>query len=243
MDVIKDMAINFCYGLHAKAFSLENFDNELNSKLIYITKQAEKIRFISYLNDIVETKYQAHMKVCTNPNNCSQNKEFEIALYSIKQQYDDYNASGYDTSERLAMQFFSDGKYFDAFTAIKECVKLAKHSIILIDNYVDTYTLSFFSGKEPLIKLNIVTSKKSIKDDFLRATKLYNKQYENIFLGISENYHDRFLILDETVFYHIGASIKDAGNKVFMFSQIEDADVKELILKKFKIEWKEYINI
>ena len=239
MDVIKDMAIRFSQSMTMHTNSLENFDSELNSKLIYINKQVEKVRFLSYLKDIVETKYQAHMKVCTNPNNCSQNKEFEIALYSIKQQYEGYNASDVDITERPAMQFFSEGKYFDAFTSIKECVKEAKFSIILIDNYVNVDTLEFFKSKEPSIQLKILTSKKSIKDDFLRAVKLYNKQYENLVLGISENYHDRFLIVDNSRFYHIGASIKDAGNKTFMFSQIEGAELKALVKSNLDKEWRE----
>lgn len=238
MDVIKEMAKRFSQSFRMHTNSLEAFDGELNSKLIYINKTSEKLRYLSYLKDLIETMYQKHAKVCTNPDNCSENKAYEIALYSVNQQYDDYYESfgGANISEKPAMQFFKEGQYFDAFTAIKECAKEAKSSIILIDGYVDVNTLAFFPGKEPSIKLIIITKQRSVNDALSRATELYNKQYENLQFLISENYHDRFLIIDDKSFYHIGASIKDAGNKTFMFSKIEDEDIMNLIRNKLKLE-------
>jgi hypothetical protein len=135
------------------------------------------------------------------------------------------------------MQFFSKGQYFDAFTALKECIKEAKSSIVLIDGYVDEKTLAFFPGKEPSIKLRILTKARSYNSGLERAIELYNKQYGNLEVKVSENYHDRFLILDDKTFYHIGASIKDAGKKIFMFSRIEDAEIMDIIRNKFNNEW------
>jgi hypothetical protein len=239
MDVIREMAKRFSQGLRMHTNSLEAFDGELNSKLIYINKTSEKLRYLSYLKDFIETMYQKHAKVCTNPDNCSENKAYEIALYSINQQYEVYYESfgGTDISEKPAMKFFKEGQYFDAFTAIKECIKEAKSSIVLIDGYVDANTLAFFPSKEPAIKLTIITKQKSVNEAFQRVIELYNKQYENLKIHISENYHDRFLIIDDKIFYHIGASIKDAGNKTFMFSKIEDEDIMNLIRNKLKSEW------
>ncbi len=70
-----------------------------------------------------------------------------------------------------------------------------------------------------------------------RIVELYNRQYENLEVKYSDNYHDRFLIIDDKDFYHIGASIKDAGNKAFMYSKIDDEDIKNLIRTKFEKEW------
>jgi hypothetical protein len=238
MDVIKEMANRFSHSLEMHTNSLESFDGELNSKLLYINKTSEKLRYLSYLKAIVETEYQDHAKVCTNPTSCPHNRSYEIALYSINQQYDSYyeTIGGIDTSEKPAMQFFKEGQYFDAFTAIKESIKEAKSSIILVDGYIDENTLAFFPGKEPSIKLTIVTKNRSVNESLNRAVELYNRQYGNLTLSISEKYHDRFLILDDKVFYHIGASIKDAGNKVFMFSKIEEEDIQSLIRNKLKAE-------
>ena len=90
MDVIKRMAKEFSYDLQSFGYTLEKFDSELSSKLIYITKNSEKLRFLSYLRDIAETAYKEHAPKCTNPKNCGTNQSLENALYAITQQYDEY---------------------------------------------------------------------------------------------------------------------------------------------------------
>src|SRR5688500_16869779 len=134
MDVIKEMAKRFSFDFRMHTASLEKFDSELNSRLIYINKNSEKLRFLSYLNDIIESIYQKHAKVCRQPDTCAENKSIEIALYSIKQQYDDYYQmeGGILSLEKPAMNFFSDGQYFDAFTSLRERIKDAKNYIVLI---------------------------------------------------------------------------------------------------------------
>ncbi|MCT7481739.1 ORF6N domain-containing protein [Aliarcobacter cryaerophilus] len=59
------------------------------------------------------------------------------------------------------------------------------------------------------------TISKQLELDF----KKYQKQYKNVELKINKNFHDRFLIIDEKEIYHLGASLKDLGNKVFAFSK------------------------
>lgn len=155
MDVLKTTAKEFSEDMYQYGHNLQEFDGELNSRLFYIKKNKEKLRFLSYLKDIVETNYQEHLKECREPDPamCTVNQRYEVALYSIKQQYDDYLEieGGVSVSEKPAMQYFSNGQYFDAFTAIKECVKGAKKSIILVDNYIDAGTLAFFPAKNHLL--------------------------------------------------------------------------------------------
>jgi len=239
MDVIKRMAKQFSYNLENYGYTLEKIDEELSSKLIYINKESEKLRFLSYLRDMADTEYQKHAPVCRNPDSCQTNQSLENAIYAINQQYDEIIdiEEGINLSEKPAMKFFSEGQYFDAYSAIKEIIKLAKNSIVLVDGYVDSKTLQYFPSKEPTVKLRILTNKKSISDDFKYAVELYNKQFKNLRVAKSKNFHDRFLILDDKLFYHIGASIKDAGNKTFMFTQIIDINVIETIRIKIQKEW------
>ena len=239
MDPIRRMAESFSYNMESHGFSLEKIDSELNSKLIYINRNSEKLRFLSYLRDIAETEYKEHAPNCHNPENCGKNQALENVIYAIDQQYAEYvdSDNGISLTERPAMQFFVEGQYFDAFSAIKEILKEAKTSIVLVDGYVSSDTLAFFPGKEPTIKLRILTDKKSIGAEFERAKDLYNKQYGNLEINTSSNFHDRFLILDNQNFYHIGASIKDAGNKTFMFTKIEDESLKDTVRKKIESEW------
>ncbi len=197
-----------------------------------------------YLRDIFETQYQKHAPECTSPETCSTNQNLENALYSVNQQFDFYNdiTGALNPKEKPAMSFFKEGQYFDAYTSIKEVIKKAKTAIILVDGYVNEDTLAFFPGKEPSIKLRILTGTKGRSTEFQRAIELYNKQYENLSLSSTSNFHDRFLIIDDQFFYHIGASIKDAGNKVFMYTEILDSDIQDALRKKILSEWPDIYN-
>ena len=117
---------------------------------------------------------------------------------------------------------FYNGQIYDAYAFINDIFKSSKVSITLIDNYIDDTVLTLFS-KYPKIKFKIITSNisKQLKLDIDK----YNSQYNNLEIKINKTYHDRFIIIDENELYHLGASLKDLGKKVFAFSKIK----KELI--------------
>ena len=112
---------------------------------------------------------------------------------------------------------FYNGQIFDAYVFISDLIKIANESIVLIDNYVDDTTLTLFS-KNQNIKIQIFTS--TISKQLQLDINKYNQQYSNLEVKITKNFHDRFMILDMIDVYHIGASLKDLGNKIFAFSKI-----------------------
>lgn len=114
---------------------------------------------------------------------------------------------------------FFDGQIFDAYEKVSSFVKEANTSIILIDNYVDETVLTLLSKHKKGVKTTIFT-KKITKQLALDITK-HNQQYELIEVKEFTKAHDRFLIIDEKIIYHIGASLKDLGKKWFAFSKIE----------------------
>lgn len=97
----------------------------------------------------------------------------------------------------------------------------------MIDNYIDESTLTLFS-KNQNIKIQIYTA--NIPKQLQLDIKKYNQQYNNLELKITKNFHDRFMILDTKDVYHIGASLKDLGNKIFAFSKIS-IDCKDILKK------------
>lgn len=134
--------------------------------------------------------------------------------------------------------FFENGKEFEALIALEKITQNATKSIILIDGYVDNNTLKFFSNKKQHIKIQVLTNKNCYTPSLLLFVDAFNRQYQNLEIRKSNNFHDRFLIIDEKKIYHIGASLKDAGKKTFMFTEIEVSTIKDSILDKFKLEWK-----
>lgn len=113
---------------------------------------------------------------------------------------------------------FFNGQIFDAYKFVCGLVKSARMKIVLIDNYIDETVLTLLDKRETGVSTKIYTQgiSKQLKLDLER----HNKQYAPIDVTEVSNIHDRFLIIDDTL-YHIGASIKDLGRKLFAFSEME----------------------
>jgi len=112
---------------------------------------------------------------------------------------------------------FYDGEIFDAYEFVSDLVKSAKEEILLLDNYIDETVLTLFSKNQD-IKVTIYT--KTITKQLKLDLEKYNAQYKAITIKTFKNSHDRFLIIDKTEVYHIGASLKDLGKKWFAFSKM-----------------------
>ncbi len=123
---------------------------------------------------------------------------------------------------------FYDGQIFDAYKFVVDLIRSAKKSIILIDNYIDESVLMIFSNRIKGVKATIYTS--VISGSFRLDVEKYNAQYEPVEVRVFKKSHDRFLIIDQDVVYHIGASLKDLAKKWFAFSKIK-LDANELISK------------
>ena len=113
---------------------------------------------------------------------------------------------------------FYEGQIFDAYVFAADLVKSAKHSLVLLDNYVDESVLLLLAKRSPGVKAKIITRK--ISRQLQLDLAKHNAQYEPIALAQSNTFHDRFLLVDDTT-YHIGASLKDLGKKLFAFSKME----------------------
>lgn len=115
---------------------------------------------------------------------------------------------------------FFDGQVFDAYLFVSKLIRSAKKSIILIDNYIDETVFELLS-KASKVKICILT--KNITKNLELDVKKYSEQYHAISLFKFGLAHDRFLIIDQTEIYHIGASLKDLGKKWFAFSKFDQS--------------------
>ncbi len=121
---------------------------------------------------------------------------------------------------------FVDGQIYDAFEFIERLIKSAQKSILLIDNYVDEAVLTMMSRKQNGVQVEIYT--KEITSALQLAEKHFNTQYGDLHLHTTQICHDRFLILDDKTIYLIGASLKDAGKRLFAFTQMDVDQIKTL---------------
>ncbi len=114
---------------------------------------------------------------------------------------------------------FHDGQLFDAYKFATDLIRSARKSLLLIDNYVDESVLLMLSKRNAGVKACIYTQ--TISHQLQLDLQKHNSQYPPIELYAYKKCHDRFLIIDETDVWHIGASLKDLGKKMFAFSKLE----------------------
>ncbi len=116
--------------------------------------------------------------------------------------------------------FFYEGQIFDAYTLISDLVRKADTRIILIDNYVDDRVLKTLDKRKDGVSATVFTNPRNSQINL--DIRRHNAQYPEINLRHCSNVHDRFLIIDDTV-YFIGGSIKDLGKKIVAFSQMHQS--------------------
>lgn len=122
---------------------------------------------------------------------------------------------------------FYDGEIYDAYSLLFKILNKAKSKIIIIDNYAGIELFDLI--KE--IKVKIIVYTKNVNDELL---KKYNKEYSNLEVIKCDLFHDRFIIIDNKMLYHSGASFKDLGNKCFALTKIEDEKILKGLLKYMK---------
>jgi hypothetical protein len=121
---------------------------------------------------------------------------------------------------------FYDGQIFDAYAHIVSLIKQAKHSVILIDNYINVDTLTMLSNRSAGVTATIYTRQLSQQQQL--DLQCHNQQYPPINICTTQHNHDRFLIIDDVV-YLFGASLKDAGKKLFAYIKMQETSSQELI--------------
>ncbi|MDR2197160.1 MAG: virulence RhuM family protein [Coriobacteriales bacterium] len=155
-------------------------------------------------------------------------KEYLLRGYAVNQKIERLERRMGDVEEKVNFfvktalppreGVFSNGQIFDAYTFASDLVKKAERRIILLDNYVDETVLLLLSKRRTAVKATVYTRRisKQLQHDLTQ----HNAQYAPIEIEVSTVFHDRFLIIDNTV-YHIGASLKDLGKRLFAFSKMD----------------------
>ena len=128
---------------------------------------------------------------------------------------------------------FFEGEVFDAYVLISKIICSAKKSIVLIDNYVDESVLVHLSKRKDMVAVTLLT--KTLSKQLQLDVQKANAQYPPIQVKLFTQSHDRFLILDQTEIYHLGASLKDLGKKWFAFSKLDQRTVPSMLASISKV--------
>lgn len=121
---------------------------------------------------------------------------------------------------------FFNGQIFDAYALMCDLVRSAENRIVVVDNYIDDSVFRQLDKRNAGVAATIFTP--SVSRTLRLDLDRHNSQYAPIDVRICRKAHDRFLIVDDTV-YHVGASFKDLGKKLCAFSRMELLTADELI--------------
>ncbi|MDY0315899.1 MAG: RhuM family protein [Bacteroidales bacterium] len=138
------------------------------------------------------------------------------------------------TKELPTQGIFFDGQIFDAYEFTSKIIRSAQKSIILIDNYIDESTFVHLSKKKKGVQVSLLC--KNMNTQLKLDIKKANEQYGNFEQKTFSKSHDRFLIIDNSEVFHLGASLKDLGKKWFAFSKMDKTSVEAILNKIEKIK-------
>lgn len=148
--------------------------------------------------------------------------EYDRHLMQLDEKVDFFVRSSLQPREGV----FFNGQIFDAYALIADLIRQARKRIVVIDNYIDDSVLVQLSKRKPGVTVDIYDGQ--ISKQLRQDVEKHNDQYPGVSLHNYTKAHDRFLIIDEEV-YHIGASLKDLGKKLFAFSKMEVLTGSELL--------------
>lgn len=132
----------------------------------------------------------------------------------------------------------TQGTEYDSYRAIKQVFQEAKQSITIVDPYLDGTVFTMLATSSSLdLSVKLLTSK--VPADFALEGGKFRKQFPQFTIEArkTSNFHDRFIIINDSRCWHIGASIKDAGGKTFMISELEDTTNRDALKQAFDASW------
>lgn len=202
-----------------KTYQIEFYNLDMIISIGYRVKSQRGIQFRIWANKIL--------------------KDYLLKGYSLNQRINRIENTVYSLADKLEaidlqintnlpanQGIFYDDQIFDAYVFVADLIKSAKKSILLIDNYVDETVLQLLTKRKKNVRIIIYTKNitRIVKQDLVK----HNSQHPKIEIKKFAKSHDRFLIIDENIVYHFGASLKDLGKKWFAFSKM-DLETMEMI--------------
>ena len=187
----------------------------------YRVSSKRGVRFRQWANKILKEYLLKGYSINQRMENLEQKidsrfSKYDNELQRINNQIDFFIHSSLPPVEGI----FYSGQIFDAYEFAVNLIKSAKRSLILNDNYVDESVLLMLSKRSDGISATIYTQ--NINSKLQLDIAKHNAQYPPIHIKTYKNSHDRFLIIDGAEIYHIGASLKDLGKKLFAFSKLNE---------------------
>ena len=206
-----------------KTYQVEYYDLDMIMSIGYRVKSKRGIQFRKWSNKVLKQYllkgYAVNQRILGLEQKMTE-QGLEIA--DLREKVNFFVRSSLPPVEGI----FYDGQIFDAYAQIVNLIKQAKHSIILIDNYINVDTLTMLSNRSSGVTATIYT--RQLNQQQQLDLQRHNQQYPPIDIHTTQRNHDRFLIIDDVV-YLFGASLKDAGKKLFAYIKMQETPAAHLL--------------
>ena len=203
--------------------NIEFYSIDMILSVGYRVKSEQGIKFRRWANEILKKYllrgYVVDARIMALEQHVA---EQDTQIKDLKNKVDFFVRSSLPPVEGV----FYDGQIFDAYAHIISLIKQAKTSIVLIDNYIDVDTLTMLSNRAANVSATIYTRHLSQQQQL--DIQRHNQQYPPVNICTTQRNHDRFLIIDDVV-YLFGASLKDAGKKLFAYIKMQETSALELL--------------
>lgn len=211
-----------------KTYQVEYYNIEMITSIGYRVKSKRGVQFRVWANKILKDfllrGYSVNQRLLYMESRIDRRlSEHDKRLDDLTDKVDFFIRTSLPPKEGI----FFNGQIFDAHEFICSLIKKAEKRIVIIDNYVDESVLVQLDNRNAGVSAIIYTGE--ISRTFRQSLSRHNRQYAPVAVRTADRIHDRFLIVDDTL-YHIGASIKDLGKKLFAFSRMETSP--DVILEK-----------
>ena len=191
-----------------KTYQVEYYNLDMILSIGYRVKSSRGVEFRRWANNVLkEYLLKGH---AVN----SRLTELEQRVSKTEEKRDFFVRTSLPPIEGI----FYDGQIFDAYKFATDLIRSARVYLLLIDNYVDESVLLMLSKRNVGVKAAIYTQ--AIGHQLQLDLQKHNSQYPPIEVHVCKKSHDRFLIIDGADVWHIGASLKDLGKKMFAFSRL-----------------------
>lgn len=206
-----------------KVYQVEHYNLEVVVSVGFRVKSPQGILFRRWANEVLK-RYMTDGYAIVSPQIRALAGEMDRRLTThdrriveLEEKVDYFVKTSLPPQEKV----LCDGRMLDAQFELARIVRMARRRIVLIDNYIDERTLMLLGSRRPKVSCTIYTLKPN-SPKLAPALANYAKQYPDLPIALRgyKNSHDRFLIVDDTV-WHVGASLKDAGSALFAIMKME----------------------
>jgi len=217
-ELVKDSVwAKFAYtAADGKTYQVDYYNLDVIISVGYRVKSKQGTRFRQWANQVLKEYILKGHAINSYPHRRIEEKlsEHDRRIRDLADKVEFFVRTSLPPVEGV----FFNGQIFDAYKFAIDLIKSAQQSIVLIDNYVDETVLLMLSKRRTDVTATIYTQR--IMPQMQLDLEKHNSQYPPVEVKTYRDCHDRFLLIDSQEVYHIGASMKDLGKKMFAFSRL-----------------------